>query len=53
MMRTKLLPEIRKMRFGEAYDDCSCRRIDQTEALGECFAVKKSDHMIFCILFSL
>jgi len=39
MMRTKLLQEIRKMRFEEAYDDWSCRRINQTDAarlLGVC-----------------
>jgi len=39
MRRTKLLQEIRKMRFEEAYDDWSSRKINQEEAamlLGVC-----------------
>ena len=39
MRRTEVLQEIRKMRFEEAYDDWSCRRINQEEAarlLGVC-----------------
>ena len=38
-MRTKLLQEIRKMRFEEAYDDWTSRRINQVDAarlLGVC-----------------
>ncbi len=32
IMRTKLLQEIRKMRFEEAYDDWTSRRINQVDA---------------------